>query len=166
MSLIVDTDVRQRQLRIQVQDTGPGIDIVGSKRFFEPFKQADETVARRFGGTGLGLPISRKLALALGGDIEVSSEPGFGSTFTVTVATGPLDGVKILNGRQAEATLAAPISEAGLTLNLTGLRILITDDVEANREFFAHVLRRAHAECLFACNGQEAVNTMQRESLI
>ena len=82
----------------------------------------------------------------------------------MTIATGSLEGVKILNGRQAEATLAAPIAEAGQNLNLQGFRILITDDVEANREFFAHVLRRAHAECLFACDGQEAVETMRRES--
>ncbi|MBC7967886.1 MAG: response regulator [Fuerstia sp.] len=164
VSLIVETDVAQNQLKVHVQDTGLGINLSAQKDIFEPFKQADETVARRFGGTGLGLSISRNLARALGGDIEVSSEPGFGSTFTVTIATGPLEGVKILNGRQAEATLAAPIAEAGHNLNLQGFRILITDDVEANREFFAHVLRRAHAECLFACDGQEAVETMRRES--
>ncbi len=164
VSLIVDTDVSQNQLRIRVQDTGLGIDIAAQKDVFEPFKQADETVARRFGGTGLGLPISRKLAQALGGDIEVASELGFGSTFSVTIATGPLDGVRILSGREAEATLVAPVAEAAQNLNLKGFRILIADDVEANREFFAHVLRRAHAECLFACNGQEAVETTQREA--
>ena len=166
VSLIVDADVSRNQLIVRVQDTGPGIDITAQKDIFEPFKQADETVARRFGGSGLGLSISRKLAAALGGNIELSSELGFGSTFSVTIATGPLDGVKILNGRQAEETLHAPTVEAAqnLHLNLKGFRILITDDVEANREFFAHVLRRAQAECLFACNGQEAVETMRRES--
>ena len=164
VSLIVDTDVSRNQLRVQVDDTGPGIDIAAQKDIFEPFRQADETVARRFGGTGLGLSISRKLAAALGGDIQLSSELGFGSTFSVTIATGPLEDVKILNGRQAEATLLAPVAEAGQNLNLKGYRILITDDVEANREFFAHVLRRAQAECLFACNGLEAVETMRRET--
>ena len=164
VNLIVDTDVRQNKLRIQVQDTGVGIALTAQKDIFEPFKQADETVTRRFGGTGLGLSISRNLARALGGDIELSSEPGFGSTFSLTTATGPLDGVRILNGCEAEATLVGPIAEARLNLDLTGFRVLITDDVEANREFFAHVLRRAHAECRFACNGQEAVESLRRES--
>jgi len=164
VSLIINTDVAQNKLRVQIQDTGLGIDIAAQKDIFEPFKQADATVARRFGGTGLGLSISRNLARALGGDIEVSSELGFGSTFSMTISTGPLNGVKILNGRQAEATLLAPIDETAQNLNLKGFRILITDDIEANREFFAHVLRRAHAECLFASNGQEAIDLLTRES--
>ncbi len=163
VSLIVDTFVASNMLRIQVQDTGLGIAPAAQKDVFEPFKQADDTVARRFGGTGLGLPISRKLARALGGEIEVASEPGFGSTFTVTIATGPLNAVSILNVKEAEATLVAPMPEATLNIDLSGFRILITDDVEANREFFAHVLQRAHAECVLVCNGQEAVNAMQRE---
>ena len=163
VSLIVDTYVASNMLRIQVQDTGLGIAPAAQKDVFEPFKQADDTVARRFGGTGLGLPISRKLARALGGEIEVASEPGFGSTFTVTISTGPLDEVRILTGKEAEATLVAPMAAATLNLNLSGFRILITDDVEANREFFAHVLQRAQAECVLACNGQEAVDALQRE---
>lgn len=55
------------------------------------------------------------------------------------------------------------MAETTLNLNLAGFRILLTDDIEANREFFAHVLRRAHAECIFACNGREAVDALQRE---
>jgi len=164
VDLIVDTNVDQNTLRIRVRDTGLGIDVSVQKDVFEPFKQADETVARRFGGTGLGLPISRRLARALRGDIELSSEPGFGSTFTVTITTGSLTDVRILNGREAEATLVTPIRETQQNLNLKGFRILIADDVEANREFFAHVLRRCQAECVFAENGQEAVDLMRRES--
>ena len=102
VDLIVDTDVDQNQLRIRVRDSGMGIDVSAQKDVFEPFKQADETVARRFGGTGLGLPISRKLARARGGDIELSSERGLGSTFTVTMSTGARKDGRIDNGSKDE----------------------------------------------------------------
>ena len=163
VNLMVDTDLKTGRLRIQVQDTGPGIPLTAQQNVFEPFKQADVTVARRFGGTGLGLPISRQLAQALGGGIELVSEPGFGSTFTVTIATGTLENVRLLNAAEAEASLATPISMGRSVTDLKGCRILIADDVESNRELFGLVLRRAHAECYFACNGQEAVDLVQHQ---
>ncbi len=164
VSLIVETDVHENRLRIAVQDTGLGIAPAAQKNVFEPFKQADDTVARRFGGTGLGLPISQKLARALGGDISLTSEPGYGSTFTATIATGPLVGVKLLTAREAEATLVDADAEAKRTLDLSGYRILIADDIEANREFFSLVLTRANAECVMVCTGQEAVDMLPTQS--
>ncbi len=162
VSLLVETDASGDKLLIHVQDTGPGIEPAAQQVVFEPFKQADASVVRKFGGTGLGLPISRKLAKALGGDIQLASQPGVGSTFTVTIATGPLEGVRLLSSQEAEATLVVPVADERLSVNLNGIRILIADDVEANREFFAHVLRREGAECHFARDGQQAVNSVSQ----
>ncbi len=75
------------QLRFDVADTGIGIAPDQAARLFEPFAQADASTSRRFGGTGLGLTIARRLARALGGDVTLESELGKGSIFTVIVAS-------------------------------------------------------------------------------
>ena len=72
-------------VRIDVQDTGIGIPADELPRLFRPFAQVDTGLTRRHGGTGLGLYISRRLATMLGGHIEVASEPGIGSTFSVVL---------------------------------------------------------------------------------
>jgi signal transduction histidine kinase len=95
-------DDGEPRLAIQVIDTGVGIPREKFGTIFDPFVQADTSVTRQFGGTGLGLTISRRIAQALGGDIAVSSQVGKGSTFTVTLATGPLDGVRILDAPEAD----------------------------------------------------------------
>jgi PAS domain S-box-containing protein len=81
-------DHRNGEIVFRVRDTGPGIDRAQHERIFEPFVQADLSPTRRHGGTGLGLAVSRELARLLGGDLQVDSAPGEGSTFTLTVPSG------------------------------------------------------------------------------
>ena len=78
-------------LRFDVSDTGIGMSEEQVGKLFQPFNHVDNSSTRKFGGTGLGLCVSRHLAETLGGDIEVRSEPGKGSTFSVSIDPGPLD---------------------------------------------------------------------------
>ena len=75
-------------IELAVADTGIGMTPEQQAKLFEEFSQADATTAQRFGGTGLGLALSRKLARMMGGDVTVTSEPGKGSVFTVRLPAG------------------------------------------------------------------------------
>ncbi len=143
---IDEREPAQPQLRIAVVDSGIGIAEEHMRRLFGAFEQADASTTRRFGGTGLGLRISRQLARLLGGDIEVASAPGVGSTFTVRIPTGPLHG--ILRGRTTVSRARPsrlPDAGQGLAQALHGLRVLVVDDGADNRRLLTAVLTRAGA---------------------
>jgi PAS domain S-box-containing protein len=147
------------QLAIDVIDTGIGIAAENTDAVFDPFSQADSTITRRYGGTGLGLTISRRFAQALGGDLSVTSELGKGSTFRVVVDTGPLEHVELLDHAQLQQR-SAQRSQSGHPADrkLPPARILVVDDGEANRQLVQLVLERAGACVSTATNGQEAVD--------
>lgn len=152
------------RLAIDVIDTGVGISQEAQDKIFEPFAQADSSVTRRFGGTGLGLAISRQLAQAMGGDVTVSSEPGVGSIFTLTVETGSLEGVPLIEeslgaGRDSDATQS---NRRHVTLPKG--RVLVADDGEANRKLVKLVLSRAGVEVVTVENGRLAVDLAAREA--
>ncbi len=100
-------------MQFEVVDTGIGMTDEQIARLFKPFSQVDTSTTRKFGGTGLGLAISKRLAEMLGGDITVKSAPGEGSTFTLTVATGPLDRVKLLDNPTRSSTSNGTRQKAG-----------------------------------------------------
>src|SRR5262249_51461994 len=83
--ICVRVTLQENGLRLSVRDTGPGIQAEDLDVIFEPFRQLNGSTARRYGGIGLGLALCRKLAGLIGGNIEVSSEPGLGSTFTLVL---------------------------------------------------------------------------------
>ncbi len=151
------------QLSLAVIDTGIGVPTAQQDRLFKPFAQADATTSRRFGGTGLGLVLSRNLARCLGGEVAMQSTPGVGSTFTVTLPTGPLTDVATVTDVADTTTPAArPVAAAPLTARLEGRRILVVDDAPDNRRLVSFVLQKAGARIELAENGRVGVDMVLR----
>ena len=132
-------------------DTGIGLSEEHLGTLFQPFSQVDSSPTRRFGGTGLGLVISKRLANMLGGDIAVTSTLGEGSTFSATIAIGTRD-----KESPIDRSLDNPQAAVPETM-LTG-RILLADDSADSQRLIGYVLRKAGAELTVAENGQAAVN--------
>jgi PAS domain S-box-containing protein len=131
----------QATLRFAVSDTGIGMDKAQTERLFQPFVQADGSITRKYGGTGLGLTISKRLLELMGGDIAVSSTPGQGSTFGFTV------------------TLAVP-KHARLQRSpteLRGMRVLVVDDLEISRRILTELLTQWGFQVHEAASGPEAL---------
>ena len=139
---------------IAVEDTGIGIAPERLEQLFRAFAQGDSSMSRRFGGTGLGLVISQRLARLLGGEVALSSTPGQGSTFTVTVPAGSLAGVRMLT-RASEAVARRRPHLTELDERLAG-RILLAEDGPDNQRLISLILKRAGAEVVIAGNGQVA----------
>jgi PAS domain S-box-containing protein len=156
-------DFPEPRFVIEVHDTGIGIPNERIDEIFVPFEQADSSITRRFGGTGLGLAISRYTARALGGDITVESKPGQGSIFRVTLNTGPLDDVRILEVPPTESLSAVTEPATLPTVRLAGSRILLVEDGETNRQLIRVVLAETGADVVCAENGQEGLEAAGRE---
>jgi len=143
-------DADDAHLFIDVIDTGIGMSAQEISRLFQPFTQADASTTRRFGGTGLGLVISKRLAQMLGGDLTVCSVPGRGSTFTLSLSTGG-ESVACATAQPADSIPVA--EEAGA---LRGTRVLLAEDGVDNRRLIEFHLSRAGAHVTVADNGVEA----------
>ncbi len=142
-------------LEFSVTDTGPGIPAESLAPIFQPFTQADASIARRHTGTGLGLAISQRLAQLLGGSLEVSSTPGAGSRFTLIAPVG-------LVAASPAAAEAAPVVFDHHFAEVNPLVILVADDEPVNLKLICLVLRKAGYEPLVATNGSEAVAIFQQ----
>ena len=143
------------KLQINVIDTGIGIAKSKIEKIFQPFTQADSSTTRQFGGTGLGLSISKRMAEKLGGEISVTSSPGNGSTFTITVFTGPLDNVRLIQNAAEVVLEPANGNEAADSASpLSNSRILLVEDGPDNQRLIGFILEKAGAEVTLADNGQ------------
>ena len=148
----------QSAVSVEVTDTGIGIRQEALARLFEPFTQAESSTTRKYGGTGLGLAISRQIVTALGGELTVRSTPGEGSTFTVTIPTGDIAGVNLL---QSPGEVICE-DEAGTRWTpgagvLRGVRILLAEDSIDNQKLLRTVLGNVGAEVEVVENGRLAI---------
>ena len=146
-------------LRFDIVDNGIGIAEDKIENLFLPFTQADSSTTRQFGGTGLGLTICERLVELLGGSISVTSTLEKGSIFSVTVSTGSLDNVTMVNNFE-ELVIgnedSGAVQEASAALS--GCRILFAEDGPDNQRLISFLLKKAGAEVTVADNGKIAVD--------
>jgi len=144
-------------LKVDVMDSGIGMIPEQLERLFRPFTQGDASITRKFGGTGLGLTISRRLAELLNGGVSVISKIGTGSTFTVKIDGGPSAGVEMLQGLTEASLPPALHHEVRSSVRLCG-RILLVEDGRDNQRLLRMQLGDAGAAVVSAENGQIAVD--------
>jgi CheY-like chemotaxis protein len=144
----------QPVLSMTVNDTGIGIAEEHLKGLFQPFTQGDMSTTRRFGGTGLGLAISQRLAQMLGGQIEVESQVGKGSTFRLTIDPGPLQGSVLAGDLPASDRIEVPPSSL-VNLRTAGSVLLAEDSLDI-QVLIAGMLRRMGIAVDAASDGREA----------
>lgn len=137
------------QLQVRVKDTGIGISPARVEQIFHPFTQGEKETARRFGGTGLGLTISRQLAELLGGGIDVESVPGVGSVFTLTLPATSMEREPPA-ARETPAVIPEDLPQHA--------RILLVEDHDVNRLLVTEMLERCGQSVDIAHDGNEAIS--------
>jgi PAS domain S-box-containing protein len=149
----VERDERFVRLRFEVRDTGMGMSPEVQRHLFEPFAQGDSSMSRRYGGTGLGLTISRHLVRMMGGDIDVQSTPGAGSRFRFELRFGVQDASHATERGDGQPATAA----------LHRAHLLLVEDNPINREIATELLQRVGARVSHACDGQQALDMLEHE---
>lgn len=164
MKLQSDGTGGKPMLQFRVVDSGIGMTPQQMTRLFKPFSQADSSTTRKYGGTGLGLTISRQFARMLGGDVTVESEPGRGTAFTLTVDTGPLAGVRMLRDCSEAVAPLETKPPVDTPVILSG-RVLLAEDGLHNQHVLSIYLRHVGLDLTIADNGRIAFEmVMQAES--
>jgi signal transduction histidine kinase/DNA-binding response OmpR family regulator len=145
------TGLDGEHVRFTVTDTGEGIAADQQKRLFKRFSQADATINRRFGGTGLGLTISKRLVELMGGTIGFSSRPRKGSTFWFSLPLPPADALE-------------PEAAPEQSCRFDGVRVLVVEDLPLNQELAQAMLQRLGCEVEIASDGAAAVEAVSAGS--
>jgi signal transduction histidine kinase/CheY-like chemotaxis protein/HPt (histidine-containing phosphotransfer) domain-containing protein len=157
IALKVTCDESEEKLTIKVNDTGIGLSEKQINKLFKPFSQADSSTTRQYGGTGLGLHLSKQFAEKLGGDLQVESLVDVGSSFILTISTGSLDGVGRLQTCPDFGKIELPKIVEGYKANLHGL-VLLTEDNLDNQRLVSLYLKRLGLKTEIANNGKEALD--------
>ncbi len=144
---LVKKDNAQLTLKFSVQDTGIGMTAEQAAKLFQPFVQADSSTTRKYGGTGLGLTISKRLAEMMGGKIWVESEQGRGSTFSFTADFGL--------GKEKAKKQYKPVSE------MRGMKVLVVDDNATSRDILQEMLESFTFEVTVAASGPEGISELE-----
>ena len=167
------TDAERVALRFLISDTGPGIPREQQDRLFQPFIQADSSTARIYGGTGLGLVLSLRLARALGGDLILqSSVPGKGSVFALTVDIGSREEITTLQSNSSDKRVSAR-ELAASDLKFTAkfdessggnlqMKVLLVEDAPDNRVLISRFVKSTGAEIDCVDNGFDGVRSAMR----
>jgi two-component system, sensor histidine kinase RpfC len=161
-------DNGRMKLKVSVRDTGVGIPPELQKRIFESFTQADQSMTRRFGGTGLGTTIAKQLIELMEGEIGIESAVGRGSTFWFEVwlqmdheyRMEALHSVDTRPGKESVVFISDYLNRRGAAQSL---RILIADDNATNCLVLSRILERAHHEVVAAGSGDMALNILEKE---
>ncbi|MBC8344615.1 MAG: response regulator [Bacteroidetes bacterium] len=143
-------------LQFYIKDTGIGISEEKREIIFDRFKQADDTVSKKYGGTGLGLTISKKLVDLMGGEIWVESEVGKGSTFYFTLPYRLIQSTK---------EFIEPTEKIYENIDLTGKTILIVEDIESNFNLLKTLLIKNNAKIIWAKDGKQAVDICRAKNV-
>lgn len=152
----VRVSMQDRYLRLEVEDTGIGIAPSHQEKLFRPFSQGDDSMTRRFGGSGLGLLLSRKLASLLGGNVElVRSAPGKGSLFRATIA----------NTEAVVERIEIPSRELIAThRRLEGVRVLLVEDALDNQYLIRRLLQREGARVEVVGDGEACLRVATNDA--
>jgi PAS domain S-box-containing protein len=151
---VMEDSKKWQKIKITVSDTGIGMDKSFKERLFDKFSQEDDTVTRKYGGTGLGMSISKELIELMGGEMEVKSEKNKGSSISFTL--------KLDKGTKGELPDKADEEiDVGVFINR---RILVTDDNEINRLLATTILQAYHVHCEEAVNGIDAIEKLQQST--
>jgi signal transduction histidine kinase/AmiR/NasT family two-component response regulator len=150
----------QLLLDFSVRDTGVGIPPEAMRRIFNPFEQADGSTTRRFGGTGLGLPICKRLVQLMGGEIQVSSTPNVGSTFSFSVSLAKAGASA--TSPAGDTCLSGIAAEQRLVSEFAGTRVLVAEDDVINQQVALELLQETLGfSVAIARDGVQAVELAQ-----
>ena len=155
ISLTVRYLSKSKQMCYEVEDTGIGMTAEEQQKLFRPFTQADDSTTRQYGGTGLGLYISRQLAQMLGGDLVCRSEKGRGSHFIVTIDASLSENFRFIESLDASASFHDNV-DRGEIPSLQG-NVLLAEDNPDNQRLISMYVKNTGADIVVVSNGEEAV---------